>query len=396
MKKNIVFIILIVLAFAGGVYLSNSGQIEKLIPSSLREKVGVEVSENKHHITSFSNDQLSISKVVEAVGPSVVTISAEKSVLKPSSFGFNPFGFGSLFEQFYQQPSAEDFETIEQDIGTGFVVLAEENNQLFIITNRHVVSDLNLNYLVYDYQDQVYEVTDIYRDPVNDLAILAVENVNLPALSLGDSDQLQIGESVIAIGTALGQFRNTVTSGIISGVGMGITASNVFGGQQENLDNIIQTDAAINPGNSGGPLINARGEVIGVNVATSAGADNIGFALPINIVKNSLANFEATGEFDRAVLGISYTLISEQAAIVNEVPQGAYVREVFDNSNAQRAGLQAGDIITKFNGKKITETETLAKLLNEIRVGSEVELEIWREGEKETLKITLEKSASES
>ena len=239
MKKNIVFIILIVLAFAGGVYLSNSGQIEKLIPSSLREKVGVEVSENKHHITSFSNDQLSISKVVEAVGPSVVTISAEKSVLKPSSFGFNPFGFGSLFEQFYQQPSAEDFETIEQDIGTGFVVLAEENNQLFIITNRHVVSDLNLNYLVYDYQDQVYEVTDIYRDPVNDLAILAVENVNLPALSLGDSDQLQIGESVIAIGTALGQFRNTVTSGIISGVGMGITASNVFGGQQENLDNII-------------------------------------------------------------------------------------------------------------------------------------------------------------
>lgn len=396
MKKNIVFIILIVLAFAGGVYLSNSGQIEKLIPSSLREKVGVEVSENKHHITSFSNDQLSISKVVEAVGPSVVTISAEKSVLKPSSFGFNPFGFGSLFEQFYQQPSAEDFETIEQDIGTGFVVLAEENNQLFIITNRHVVGDLNLNYLVYDYQDQVYEVTDIYRDPVNDLAILAVEDMNLPALSLGDSDQLQIGESVIAIGTALGQFRNTVTSGIISGVGRGITASNVFGGQQENLDNIIQTDAAINPGNSGGPLINARGEVIGVNVATSAGADNIGFALPINIVKNSLANFEATGEFDRAVLGISYTLISEQAAIVNEVPQGAYVREVFDNSNAQRAGLQAGDIITKFNGKKITETETLAKLLNEIRVGSEVELEIWREGEKETLKITLEKSASES
>lgn len=396
MKKNIVFIILIVLAFAGGVYLSNSGQIEKLIPSSLREKVGVEVSENKHHITSFSNDQLSISKVVEAVGPSVVTISAEKSVLKPSSFGFNPFGFGSLFEQFYQQPSAEDFETIEQDIGTGFVVLAEENNQLFIITNRHVVSDLNLNYLVYDYQDQVYEVTDIYRDPVNDLAILAVEDMNLPALSLRDSDQLQIGESVIAIGTALGQFRNTVTSGIISGVGRGITASNVFSGQQENLDNIIQTDAAINPGNSGGPLINARGEVIGVNVATSAGADNIGFALPINIVKNSLANFEATGEFDRAVLGISYTLISEQAAIVNEVPQGAYVREVFDNSNAQRAGLQAGDIITKFNGKKITETETLAKLLNEIRVGSEVELEIWREGEKETLKITLEKSASES
>ncbi|HOA12135.1 MAG TPA: trypsin-like peptidase domain-containing protein [Candidatus Woesebacteria bacterium] len=394
MKKNIVFVVLVLLAFAGGVYLSNTGQIEKILPNSLGEKVGTEDLTTDHRITSFSDDQLSISEVVEAVGPSVVTISAERNVLRPGSFSFSPFGFGSLFEQFYQSPSEEDFETIEQDIGTGFVVLAKESNQLFVITNRHVVSDFNLNYLVYDYQDQVYEVTDIYRDPVNDLAILNVKDLNLPALTLGDSDQIKIGESVIAIGTALGQFRNTVTSGIISGVGRGITASNVFGGQQENLDNIIQTDAAINPGNSGGPLINARGEVIGVNVATSAGADNIGFALPINLVKNSLANFEATGKFDRAVLGVAYTLISEQAAIVNEVPQGAYIQEVFADSNAERGGLQVGDIITKFNGQKITETETLPKLLNETRVGSEVELEIWRKGKKETLKITLEKSNS--
>jgi len=134
--------------------------------------------------------------------------------------------------------------------------------------------------------------------------------------------------------------------------------------------------------------------VIGVNVATSAGAENIGFALPMNLVKNSLANFEATGKFDRAVLGVAYTLISEQAAIVNEVPQGAYIQEVFADSNAERGGLQVGDIITKFNGQKITETETLPKLLNETRVGSEVELEIWRKGKKETLKITLEKSNS--
>lgn len=246
--------------------------------------------------------------------------------------------------------------------------------------------------MLYDYQDQVYKISNIYRDPINDLAILAVENMNLPALKMGDSDQLQIGESVVAIGTALGQFRNTVTRGIISGVGRGITASNAFGGQQENLDNIIQTDAAINPGNSGGPLINARGEVIAVNVATSAGADNIGFALPINLVKNSLENFEATGEFDRAVLGVSYALISEKAALLNEVPQGAYIQEVFADSNAERADLKVGDIITKFAGKKITETETLPKLLNKIQVGNEVELEIWREGKKQTIKIELKKS----
>lgn len=394
MKKNITFIIIVILAFAGGIFLSSSAKLERFLPNFIKDKTNIIKKENNYQITSFSDEQLSISQVVEAVGPSVVTISAEKNVFRPSGFNFNPFGFGSLFEQFYRQPSSDDFETIEQDIGTGFVVLAEGSDQLFIITNRHVVNDFNLKYLVYDFEDQVYEVSDIYRDPSNDLAILAVGNLNLPALKLGDSNQLQIGESVIAIGTALGQFRNTVTSGIISGVGRGITASNIFGGQQENLDNIIQTDAAINPGNSGGPLINARGEVIGVNVATSAGAENIGFALPINIVKNSLENFEATGEFDRAMLGVSYSLISERAALINEVPQGAYIQEVFEDSNADRAGLRAGDIIIRFDGQKITETETLPKLLNQIRVGSEVELEIWRDGERQNLKVKLEKNNS--
>lgn len=392
MKKNTTFIILVILAFVGGAYLSTSNKLEKVLPIFLQDKNSIVNEEAAYQITSFSDDQLSISEVVEAVGPSVVTISAEKNVLRSGSVNFNPFGFGSLFEQFYQQPSADDFETIEQDIGTGFVVLAEKNKRLFVITNRHVVSDFNLNYLLYDYQDQVYKISNIYRDPINDLAILAVENMNLPALKMGNSDQLQIGESVVAIGTALGQFRNTVTRGIISGVGRGITASNAFGGQQENLDNIIQTDAAINPGNSGGPLINTRGEVIAVNVATSTGADNIGFALPINLVKNSLENFEATGEFDRAVLGVSYALISEKAALLNEVPQGAYIQEVFADSNAERADLKVGDIITKFAGKKITETETLPKLLNKIQVGNEVELEIWREGKKQTIKIELKKS----
>jgi serine protease Do len=393
MKKNITFIVLVILAFAGGAFLSSNANLEKILPNFLKDKGNVISENSSFQTTNFSDEQLSISQVVEAVGPSVVTISAEKNVLRPSGFNFDPFGFSSLFDQFYQQPSADDFETIEQDIGTGFVVLAKENNRLFIITNRHVVNDLNLKYLIYDFEDQVYDVSDIYRDPSNDLAILAAENLKLPALTLGDSDQIQIGESVIAIGTALGQFRNTVTSGIISGVGRGITASNIFGGQQENLDNIIQTDAAINPGNSGGPLINARGEVIGVSVATSAGADNIGFALPINIVKNSIKNFEATGEFDRAMLGVSYTLISERAALANEVPQGAYIQEVFENSNAEKAGLKIGDIIIKFDGQKITENETLAELLNQTQLGSEVELEIWRDGERQKLEIKLEKSS---
>ncbi len=155
---------------------------------------------------------------------------------------------------------------------------------------------------------------------------------------------------------------------------------------------MIQTDAAINPGNSGGPLINARGEVIGVNVAVSQSAENIGFALPINVIKASLENFNATGQFERPMLGVRYQMITERAALTNEVPQGAYVAEVVENSTAAKIGIQPGDIITMINGSKLKDTE-LAVILNKLKVGQSVKIEIWREGEFKELEATLQSEA---
>jgi S1-C subfamily serine protease len=320
--------------------------------------------------------QFVVPDIAEASSESVVTVSIHKqqAIIEPQSL-FDQFGFFGF-------PRGETrIEEIQQDIGTGFVVRGN-----LVVTNKHVVSDTNAEYQVIDKDEQEYQVTQIYRDPSLDMAILQVEGFEAPALALGDSDQLRVGEPVIAIGTALGQFRHTVTAGVISGLGRTITATGPTG--FENLENVIQTDASINPGNSGGPLINARGEVIGVNVATT-GAENISFAIPINVVKAALENFEKTGEFDRPMLGIRYTVISERAALFNEVPQGAYVIEVIQGGSAEQAGLQQGDIITKFNNERIDEENELARLVNQQSVGAKVTLEVWREGHTQTIDVTL-------
>jgi len=162
-------------------------------------------------------------------------------------------------------------------------------------------------------------------------------DTKLKALELGDSGNLKVGQFVIAIGTALGEFRHTVTTGVISGLGRGIVAGSEYEGYVERLDDVIQTDAAINPGNSGGPLLNSAGQVIGINVAVAQGAQNIGFAIPVNVFKNSLEKFRETGKFPaKPFLGIRYQMVSQQAAIANEVPQGAYVVEVVDGSQLKR------------------------------------------------------------
>ncbi len=321
----------------------------------------------------------SIADVAQQASKSVVTVSIKKQqrVIDPRSL-FGQFGF------FGFDRNGGSVEEIQQDIGSGFVV---EGN--LIVTNKHVVSDPQAEYSVIDNNDNEYPVTEIYRDPTLDMAILQVKDFSAPTLALGDSDEVRVGEPVIAIGTALGQFRHTVTTGVVSGLSRAITAGGMSG--FENLENVIQTDAAINPGNSGGPLINARGEVIGVNVATAA-AENISFAIPINVVRAALENFEETGEFERPMLGVRYSFISERAALANEVPQGAYIVEVIEGSSADNVGLQEGDIIVEFAGEKIDETNELAKLINQQTVGARVNVEIWRNDEKQQLLIRLQKN----
>lgn len=311
---------------------------------------------------------------------SVVTVSVKKTVSTPNQLFFSPFG------EFFA-PSPES-ESIQRDIGTGFVISQDDG---LVVTNKHVVSDVQAQYQLFDSEGKEYEVQKIYRDPANDIAILQT-SARLPALPLADSDQIQVGQTVIAIGTALGEFRHTVTTGVVSGLGRGIEASSGF--ESERLDNLIQTDAAINPGNSGGPLLNARGEVIGVNVAVAV-AENIGFAIPINTVKASVENFNSTGQFDRPLLGIRYKVIPRETALLNDVPEGAYIIEVMPGSSAAEAQLQTGDIITKIEGQAVKESDgSIATIINTKKIGQTVSLEYWRNGQTATATITLKGSGS--
>ena len=320
--------------------------------------------------------------VVEEVGPSVVTVSVQTPARR--ILEFDPFsGLRSRVEG-----------GVDQDIGTGFII-SEDG---LVITNKHVVSDRTAIYKVITSDNQEYEVQEISRDPSNDLAILKINANALKPVELGSSEDLRVGQFVIAIGTALGKFRSTVTTGVISGLGRGITAGSVFQGYVERLDDVIQTDAAINPGNSGGPLLNSAGQVIGVNVAVAVSAENIGFAIPIDIVKTAIDNFKQTGSFaSKPFLGIEYSMIPEESAILNSVPQGAYVASVVAGSPAESAGIRRGDIITKLDGEELKNAEGgLAEVISKKKAGQRVDIEIWRhrpgasgqEGDGETLTVS--------
>ena len=366
-RKILIFaaLFIILLAAVGGGAIADRlwgfKPLDKLFP-----KTGFRVD------TRILTEESVVIKVAEDVSPSVVTVSVEtpeRRILE-----FSPFG------GFTQRIQGGE----PQDIGTGFIVSADG----LIVTNKHVVSVTDASYKVIGKDNKEYEVKEISRDPSNDIAILKIEATGLVPVELGDSSNLKAGQFVIAIGTALGEFRHTVTTGVISGLGRGITAGSAFEGYVERLDDVIQTDAAINTGNSGGPLLNSAGQVIGVNVAVAQGAQNIGFAIPINIVKEALNIFRTTGKFPaRAYLGIQYQMVSKEVATLNEVPEGAYITAVIDGSPAAEAGLKAGDIISKFDGQELTSEKTLADAIKKKSPGERVELEIWRE--EGTIKLTV-------
>jgi len=339
-------------------------------------------------VNKLLTEESVVTTVAEDVSPSVVTVSMQTSPRR--ILQFNPFsGFTSRIQG-----------GTPQDIGSGFIVSKDG----LIVTNKHVVSDATAKYKVITKDDKEYEVTTISRDPANDIAILKINpstGSGLRAAELGDSSALRVGQFVIAIGTALGEFRHTVTTGVISGLGRGITAGSPYEGYAEKLDDIIQTDAAINLGNSGGPLLNSLGQVIGVNVAVAEGANNIGFALPVNILKEALSQFNANGGFSKkAYLGVEYQMITQANAILNSVPPGAYVVGVVAGSPAEKAGIKDGDIITKIDGNEINEKNGgLSKIIAEKKAGDRVEVEIWRDlpageasGETQKLQITLSES----
>lgn len=330
------------------------------------------------------NEESVITKVIEKSLPSVVTVGIIKTTLVGGGIQIDPFDF---FHPFRQLPGTQ--KKIDQNIGSGFIVSSDG----LIITNKHVVSDSEATYKVLTNNNEKYDVQKIYRDPLNDLAILKIEAAGLKPLLLGDSSKLKLGQIAIAICTPLGEFTNTVTSGIISGLGRGITAGSPYEGYVEKLDNVIQTDAAISPGNSGGPLLNSSGEVIGVNAAIAAEGQNIGFAIPVNIVKDLIDNFQARGgSFDRPYIGVRYKMINKQTAVMNEVVEGAYIIEVVADSPAEKAGLQVEDIIIEFDGKKIAGSgdQGLAKMILDKKINETVKLKIWRNKQVKELSLILE------
>lgn len=312
-------------------------------------------------------EENAIISVVDKVSSSVVAIGVTRRVVNP----FDPFSL----------PKSQD-----STIGTGFVV----SDKGIIVTNKHVVSQAEGRYSVVTKDDQKFEVKRIYRDPILDLAIVQIDGANLKPLELGDSSKLKVGQTTIAIGNALGRFTNTVTTGIVSGLGRRVVAGDPFGSSLESLDNLIQTDAAINPGNSGGPLLNSAGQVIGVNVATTDQAQNISFAIPINSVKAIVDEFVTKGTVSRPFLGIRYRFIAKDVAILNEVPQGAFIQEVVEGGPAQKAGVEAGDIITKINGQAVDSENKIAETIQKGSIGQRLELDIWRDGKELKVTATLE------
>ncbi|MCS7093337.1 MAG: trypsin-like peptidase domain-containing protein [Patescibacteria group bacterium] len=332
------------------------------------------------------NEESVIVDVVEKALPSVVTIGVNKVVSRGDLFEFDPFDF---FSPFRRIPGRR--ERIETNIGSGFIVSSDG----LVITNKHVVADTSATYQVLTSDNKKYRVERVYRDPLNDLAILKINGSGFKPLELGNSNNLKLGQLVIAIGTPLGEFPNTVTTGIISGLGRGITAGSPFEGYVERLDNVIQTDAAINPGNSGGPLLNSKGQVIGINTAISSQGQNIGFAIPVNIVKELLERFKREGmNFSRPFLGVRYQMIDRETALINEVAEGAYIVEIIPGSPAEKGGLQEDDIIVEIDGKRLRtdDNQGLARIIAEKRVGQKISVKVWRNGEIKTFEITLEET----
>ena len=263
-------------------------------------------------------------------------------------------------------------------LGTGFVI--EDG---MIATNQHVVSETNASYFVQiSGVDEVLNVKAIYRDQVNDIAILEVENnANLVPLALGDSDNLKTGQQVIAIGNPLGELSGSVTTGVISGLGrnVDINSGSFFNTSVESFDDVIQTDAAINPGNSGGPLLNLKGEVIGINFATINGADNLSFALPINRIKSRIDELKEFGEFRMPYLGVEYK--NRLVFVDNQTLAAAQVVTVAKDSPAETAGVAIGDFIIGFNGEDLGE-QNLSHHIQGSEIGETIKLNIIRGKEK--------------
>ena len=369
----------IVGSFVGIAAVSSSATMQKALGITT-SNTGLPVSSRIENIT-VKEDSGVISSV-KKVSPAVVSIIYTKDVRV-----FNPF----------LSPFDDQNETLEQQQGggTGFVIASDG----LIATNRHVANIDGAEYSVISADGKKYDAKVVSKDPIYDFAILKIDVKGLPTVEFGDSDDLEVGQRVIAVGNTLGEFQNSVTVGVLSGKERTIQASDQAGSSVQSIDNLLQTDAAINEGNSGGPLVNLKGQVIGINTATTAKgqAEGVGFAIPINSLKTAIDSISKYGKIVRPYIGIRYATVDEKIIAIKGMKKAEGVLIVGDESQslpaivpgspADKAGLKEGDVILKINNDEIKAGNSLTRLLSQYQPGDEVTLKILREDKELDVKI---------
>jgi serine protease Do len=327
----------------------------------------------------------SFAEIAEKLSPTVVNIK----VTKTEKVGFDhpqiPEGpFGDFFERFFKDmPQGPQSRKI-QGAGSGVIISSDG----YILTNNHVVEGAReITVTLSDKQE--YRAKVVGRDPKTDLAVVKIDAPkSLPAASLGNSDQLKVGEWVVAIGNPFG-LSDTVTAGIVSAKGRVIGAGP--------YDDFIQTDASINPGNSGGPLLNMKGEVVGINTAILPEGQGIGFAIPVNTAKPLIPQLESKGKVTRGYLGVNIQSISTELAKALKLKEtrGALVADVVEGSPAEKAGVKRGDVIVAYNGNAVEDSHTLPAMVAATPVGREITLTVLRDGKEQQLRMEVGKLPSD-
>lgn len=336
-----------------------------------------------------------IVKIAKKVCPAVITVVVSKDLPKAEGFYSFPFGGREFMVPKMEKNGKAKTQKMQIGGGSGFIVSKDG----YVFTSNHVVSDTTADYTVIVDPKHKYPAKILSRNPINDTAVLKIEGGMFPYLELADSNRIELGEEVLAVGNALGEFTDTLSVGIVSGLSRYITAFGGIDNQMQNLRGLIQTDAAINPGNSGGPLVNMQGRVIGVNTAMIMGAQNIGFAIPINYAKKDLEEVKKYGKIIMPFLGIKYVLLSKEMAEINKLPveSGALVvREalgespVIEGSAADKAGIKEWDIILEVNKEKISPKNPLAHILQKYKIGQPAEFKILRDNKEIFLNVVME------
>ncbi len=365
------------------------------IVSYLFTSIEQDIDQKIPDFTATISTEDRVVRAIEMANPSVVSVIVTKDVPVFEQYyeTVNPWGlFGG-----FSVPRIREKGTEEQEVGGGSGFLVSSDG--LIVTNRHVVEDEDARYSIVLSNGSFYQAEVVDRDTLLDIAVLKISELpeaKLPVVQFGDSESLKLGQFVIAIGNVLAEFQNSVSVGVVSGLSRSIVASDIYG-NSEYLNEVIQTDAAINPGNSGGPLLNLDGEVVGVNVATSEGADNIGFALPAHLVKQVVDSVKKYGEIIRSYLGVRYVMINDdiKTAYDIEADFGALLIEgdngspaVDLNSPAEKAGLEAGDVIVRLDGQSLRGKD-LATELRSKSVGQEISLTVIRGDTEEVFVVEL-------